>query len=1786
MNSAPFDQKVLAAVKPGLSAAFTEIAANIERFFEAPENNTATLAAARGQLRGLLGVLKMAGLDGLAVFCTELELVLGELSGHPQTANAASHNVVKHALHGVTQYLDALANGADNATLRLFAQYRDMQQLRGLEMSFKLDLFYPDVHLAPPQPILAIPLRADAAAHLKSLRAQYQQALLRWLRSDAAAIQQMQQAAIGAINCTPQNTGRAFWWVAHAMFECVKANDIPEEVNIRKLLGRIDQHMRALVEGKEDETQPLMNEMLYIIGCCQIETEPTTAIKRWYALPCYLPSQQGLSLEQIEQVRAALREQLRGTQENWERCVQGDDVSCGKFSGLVEQIVSESDKLEDKTLQSFARQVQQQASAVTSSEQARQIAIDMAMALLLLENGIENYSNPGEIFRDQAQILVDRMQDAIAQQPENLEKFSRLVDLHYQGSESRFTVPLANEMLANLQRIEQGLNAFFNEQIQPAELGGLLRMLSQINGGLNMLSLQPAAALLATVRDKVRQFSQGEDRPSVDKVGVLAETMGRLENYLQYFAHGQVPDEALLQSVAPGGGEESAPEGGVPAVEAAKPAEPAVTMEFVAPAAPQGEPVQFTTAEALPAEVPEVMQAAQQQAEPIPEQAEATEEPVPAAPAEAAVQMEHPIIEDQELLDIFLEESREVLASIRDNLEICRLRPVDNVALSTVRRGFHTLKGSGRMVGLNNLGEAAWGVERALNSWLQNTRPITPGLLDFIGMAAQAFAGWVEELARQGGVRIEASQLMAVAQQIEQGLDGAVQAMEGAAAPAVPAAPEPAASEQKLPPVLEIIPTLPSLTFDVEPIAATATEQPAFAEPPANLESLASVEPVAPSLAEQSGIAEAEETVAIGDLRVPVGLFGIASAESMENVTHLQEQLDRLRTATPPLVQYDFMRAAHTLVGLNQAMGFSAAVDLAHTLESWLRAHLDPPVAASEQQQGLLDEVVSALGDMVLNICSMEPPVARQDLVVRLVSDMRKATVQDAVAEAEKKVAAAVQQPAPVQQAEVAATKQAELKEEVEKPEVRDEIDEQLLPLFLEEAEELCAKVNEGLRLGRGQPQDAVNLQSLKRHIHTMKGSSRMAGAMRIGEIAHGMEDRVATAAGHSHEPGFWDDLESDFDNIIALLEELRGGKPAEIARKPSEVVPIAATQQVVQIAAEQPVERRLPEQAAERATLGSNVLRVRADLVDHLVNEAGEISVARSRIETELHTFKDNLEELTSSVTRLRQQLREVEIQAEGQMQARVSQAKDNAGQFDPLEFDRFTRLQELTRFMNESVHDVQTVQQILLKKLEDATLVMQGQARTNRELQQHLMSIRMVAFNSIADRLYRIVRQTGKELNKRANLELQGVNVELDRSVLEKMVAPFEHLLRNAIVHGLEDSEQRAQAGKNPIGEISLSVRQENNEVVFEFSDDGAGLNYNALRTKAIAGGLLRADEEVSDDQLAQLIFTSGLSTAKTVTEVAGRGVGMDVVRSEITGLGGRIDVSSKRGQGTRFTIYLPLTLAVTQIVLVRSGEHNYAIPAAMVEQVRQVKSSDMDALHLAQKVEWQGHSYPLFYLSQLLNDGEFSQENQPRNPLLLLRSGDQRYALHVDELLGNQEAVVKNIGPQLARHSGISGATVLGNGTVVMILNPVQLAQRISSSNRTNKILATKQLDIRPLIMVVDDSLTVRKITSRMLTRAGYQVVTATDGVDALEQLEEFTPDVMLLDIEMPRMDGFTLAKELRRSPNTKSMPIIMITSRTADKHRDYAMQLGVNTYLGKPYQEDELLQNIADFVAGHK
>jgi len=754
--------------------------------------------------------------------------------------------------------------------------------------------------------------------------------------------------------------------------------------------------------------------------------------------------------------------------------------------------------------------------------------------------------------------------------------------------------------------------------------------------------------------------------------------------------------------------------------------------------------------------------------------------------------------------------------------------------------------------------------------------------------------------------------------------------------------------------------------------------------------------------------------------------------------------------------------------------------------------------------------------------------------------------------------------------------------EERRKLRLRDDLDEQLLPIFLEEAVDLVNEIGVELRNWHANPQDMETAGALARLLHTLKGSARMAGAMGMGELVHSMETRLENAlAAEAVTPLFLEELDTSFDRANFLLEGLRKRAAGVIEEETgaSTEIPSVEARHLQRSAAEE-IET---ETAAARA-----MLRVRADQVDRLVNEAGELSIARSRIEGEMRALRGSLLDLTENVIRLRGQLREIEIQAESQMQSRMAQAHEEHAEFDPLEFDRFTRFQEITRMMAESVNDVTTVQHALLRNLDHADAAIVNQARQNRELSQSLMGVRMIPFNSVADRLYRVVRLTAKELGKKANLDIRGGQVELDRSVLEKMTGPIEHLLRNAITHGLETGAQRQAAGKRDIGEIGLTLSQEGNEVVIELTDDGAGLNFERIRGKAVEQGLLAPDQYPEEAVLTDFIFQAGFSTAKELTEVAGRGVGMDVVKSETAQLGGRIEVSSTPGKGARFRIYLPLTLAVTQALLVRVGGRKYAIPSVMVEQVMELKEAAIEKIRSEGTAEWLGNRFPYHFLPRLLGDAQAVPEQQRRYSLLLLRAGSQRVSVQVDELCGNQEMVVKNIGPQLARVIGISGATVLGDGEVVLILNPIALASReIRASAQEATVSAAPREEAvptprLPTVMVVDDSLTVRKIAGRLLSREGYHVITAKDGVDALEQLLDVVPDVMLVDIEMPRMDGFDLTRNVRADARLKDVPIIMITSRTADKHRNYAKEIGVNHYLGKPYQEDELLGLIAGFT----
>ncbi len=595
-------------------------------------------------------------------------------------------------------------------------------------------------------------------------------------------------------------------------------------------------------------------------------------------------------------------------------------------------------------------------------------------------------------------------------------------------------------------------------------------------------------------------------------------------------------------------------------------------------------------------------------------------------------------------------------------------------------------------------------------------------------------------------------------------------------------------------------------------------------------------------------------------------------------------------------------------------------------------------------------------------------------------------------------------------------------------------------------------------------------------------------------------------------------------------------------------------------------------------------MVRVRSDLLDNLVNYAGEVSIYRSRVEQQIGSFRSNIGEMDRTVERLHDQVRQFEIDNEAQIESRREEAEKQQEEFDPLEMDRFTHMQQLSRSMSESLSDLLSIEDMLSGLVRESETLLLQQSRVSTELQENLMHTRMVPLVENAPRLRRIVRQTASELGKRVTLKFEGAEVEMDRNVVERVMAPLEHMLRNSIAHGIEDAKVRKKEGKPEEGRITIALAREGSEIVIRVADDGKGIDVEAVKKKAIARGLMAKDAVLSDKEILHFVLESGFSTAQSVSQIAGRGVGMDVVNSEIKQLGGVLEIDSTPGKGAVFSLRIPLTLSVSRALLVNVGEDTYAIPLLSVSGIERMATSELEQLLSSEEpsINWLGEEYDLMHLTNVLGMGQgILNMELPRQPLLMARSGQHRMAFAVDHLLGSREIVIKSLGSQLSILQDIGGATILADGSVALIIDMPSLIRRgVAHRSRGEEVAVTttEVITKEPLIMVVDDSITVRKVTERLLKRHNMRCVTARDGVDALAMLEDYLPDVMLLDIEMPRMDGFELATHMRNSDRFRDVPIIMITSRTGEKHRQRAMEIGVNMYMGKPYTEVDLLENI--------
>ncbi|WP_079436891.1 Hpt domain-containing protein [Zoogloea sp. LCSB751] len=1924
------------------------------------------------------GALSIVGLDGLTQFSDQLDRLLGELASQQIASTPEISQLAARCIAAIGNYLDELTRGQPDQALRLFDLYSELAAARGQETPTPSELFFPDLGQRPDFATPAID--SDDPKQLRSLRSRFERGLLKWFRTphDPAGPQEMREAASGIESLQTVPAARAFWLACSAFFDALGLQGIAADAASKRLCGRIDAQMRRVLEGSGVVAERLMRDVLYQVAVSTAHSPTIDTIRAAYRLEHLIPAgRRSISGTPQAPLLGRLRSGLNEAKEAWNQFSKGSAIGLPHFQDAIaplSEVAQAIDQPEVSTLfdelGATARWLRRDPLQLTDA-----LSMDMATTMLLLEARLDNHQHSDDVSDAQLAQVVARLQAH-----QRGEKLSPLVIADSGDTQTRhLNRQLAHEILASLGDVEQNLDSFFRAPTRTDILAAVREPLKQIEGALSVLNEDAAVRLLQDAAARIRALSASEDvSANQEDFEEIAHRLSALGIYVEALQHGPADLERILH----------------PDAEVQRPSTTSIEIELAQQrketaalaAALKDNPDDFGLRTELQINLESLRQDASLTADTeLEKQARqalslldagalfnetppiATTE-TPALSPEASRLMDASEEEiDAELLAIFIEEAIDVRAAIATNLARLEQEPSNTEVLTALRRSFHTLKGSGRMVGLKDFGEAAWGMEQTLNHWLRLELPVDGPLLHLIADGSQAFSAWIDQLEAGAGHQKDVSALLAEAARLrnetapppaaapeppeaartqpdatpaepqltEISLDSAPQEVDLEAsitlpeldfaatdlgesltlaaaahasaietvdlnfpdlsfeearaatkrAEAPPAEPLPA-SEASLAEAIAEEPAPTPVDFDLsfdlpveeevqaleaeaiespdaatqepleeleildigeepaavpeplaievllspeeehaetaEPVAADTFEIPEAVEtvealdldqiPPAEqaptpeteteteeivsghpvetvleealpgkediefateaLEELEEVEApsAAPLPAEEQAIVQPEtatgpDEIRLGEITLSRPLFDLYLAEARQHVATLRQELSRLPanpTQTPPTVS---IRAAHTLSGISGTAHFSAPQQLAKALELAQQRLADLDQAPSAEQTEILIDTAAALESMVVQLGARVLPEPEPELIERLDAILASQLADFIGVPTETAPPELVT--ATLRPREEAPVRQLESSQPATP--LRDDLDPELLPIFLDEGNELLDHLDTALRAWRAAPGETSHASGVARLLHTLKGSARMVGAMNLGQNLHDLETRLERA--RAQDPGgiaIVDEIEAALDQARQTLDTLQSGQATAPA----------------QPAGEAPAEDIIPLPAGEAASPAARAqLRVDAGRIDQFVNEAGEISIARTRIEGELRTLRRSLLDLTENVIRLRNQLREVEIQADTQMQSRLSQVETQHTEFDPLEMDRYTRLQELTRMMAESVGDVTTVQQNLLRNLDGAESALHAQSRMARELQQSLMHVRMVPFDSLAERLYRLVRQTAKELGRRANLDIIGGQIEIDRSVLDAMSGPLAHLVRNAVAHGIETPEARREAGKTEIGQITLKIAHEGNEVLIEFRDDGAGLDFARIRQHAIDSGLIAADEDADDKRLTNLIFVPGFSTA-SLSSLAGRGVGMDVVKSETAAVGGRISVDTTPGEGTTFRIHLPLTLAVTQALLVRAGNRTFAIPSSMVAQVLELKAAALEKIRSDQGTDWLGEHYGYRYLPRLLGDQVSQPQVERFNWVLLLRAGSETLALHVDALRGNQEIVVKNAGPQYARMVGYSGATVLGDGEIVLILNPVALAGRSPDGDDDEAPLAvSSHTPSQPTVMVVDDSLTVRKITGRLLEREGYRVVTAKDGVDALEQLLTVTPDVVIADIEMPRMDGFDLTRNIRADARLKAVPIIMITSRTADKHKRYAEEIGVNHYLGKPYDEDVLLGLIHDFVA---
>jgi len=1746
--------------------------------------------------------------EGATILTDEMIAVGGHMlhngTAHPEESLSA----LTDAIIVLPSYLDRLQAGHEDLPILLLPTLNELRATYDESLLSEGTLFAPDLDVIIPElsgSEADAVAGSDFGAWSRRVRSQYQGALLGWLKEQSKdrLLDPMQEVCKTLYIRLGRNELRRLWWIALLIMKGLQDGSIDNDLPLRRLFARLDLTLKAMAENGEsgpasDTITALSRALIFHAAQARPGSKATDNLRERFKVEELIPDREALlrargavtgrDAELFRSIGEAIREELNQVKDTLDMELRTGRVETEQRTQSLASLQQLADTLHMLNLPVPAKAVEDLLPSLQAGDGDTNMDLDSPL-LVLAQKLLEVES----ILDTHIQLLGEPVEEVQSEGYIDLPTFEQ----------RQIVNRLLDECINSLHETQDAIRKRLDGDAE-ADFGTTLE---QISGALRLASQGEVAGLTEKLDRTLNAefvFRANGGDASESKLEPLTDAVAALELYLAGCRDGQANSLQFLEIMHS-------------------------RLEGLPEASASGEVLTATEVE-LP------YRAAQKPVEKAVE-----------APAEVAVQEtpEHDVSGiDPAMLSIFLEEFDSVVTQIRQQLPLWLENTADIRALGEIRRGFHTLKGSGRMVGATEVGEFSGHLEELLNKLFEKKVNFTASAKDAVRLAVASLddfrcrlLGEENELSDSG---VQA--LSQFARQVASGNQPQLRLLE---------AELPSSLTSGVKETTEL-----SLESDIE---VESRLQGAVDEsaPPAEAE--------APEPAEQLPAAPMDSA-----------LLHLMIEEVQQNLTELESFISGLAAGTSQKVSDSLVRAVHTLAGTFGMTPLGEESRVARGLENYLEGRLksgDEVSAAAtftlqtclhrfHQRLAILDggnetsyplddeQLLADLSGLVDHEAAVTEAAAQAPVIETAAEDEKPETMAE---EAEETVTPAEVTPVEDEAPQVPATATIQIE------------DGSILAIFLEEATEVLERCDTLLNTWRDKLSDLKLVQNLQREIHTFKGGARMAGLDALGNLSHAMETLLERIAANRMQAtvAAVQALEEGCDRLTVWVEQLQSGQMpdagnalerfekkvsklsvptvSEMAREEqvleerqtvdSEIAPaLSDTTQTEETAPEtadamapRPVERTTepesaphipishkpqkievleeterefheiqerPAVAMEATEDGSSQahIRVAAELMDSLVNYSGEISIYRSRLEQQMSSVRYNLKEVEATVARLKEQLRNMEIETEAQMMSRYQHASSQGtSEFDPLELDRFSKIQQLSRSTAESVSDLLNLQGMLEESVRQAESLLTQQSRTSADLQAGLMQTRMTPFGSAAPRLRRVVRSAATETGKRARLQLRmaGSSDQLDRNVLERITAPLEHMLRNAVAHGIELPKQRRKLKKPEEGEITVTVEAEATEFVIRVQDDGGGIDLEAVRKRAIERGMIKEGDKVEPQRLMEFIRDSGFSTSQTVTGLAGRGVGMDVVNSEIKQIGGSMEIESDLGKGSRFTIRIPFSLAVMQAIGVSVDERPFLIPLNSVAGVARMTPSDYSALVADESpmYEFAGEQFPILELEPLLDAPPLPLDSDNVS-LMMIRSGDHKAAFRVSGLQGHQEVVIKPVGPQISSIPGLLGGTIAGDGQVVIILDMGPLIRRglENAIDPVAPVVVPRDETRQPLVMVVDDSITMRKVTSRVLENHSIEVVTAQDGLDAIERLHERVPDLILLDIEMPRMDGYELAQHIRSDARLRHIPIVMITSRAGQKHRKKARESGANAYLTKPYQEAELVAQVGEML----